>query len=138
MPFTEHSNPPRAQVDQRLRRAAANDAAVGFTKREGSRLIQENLARTSEELAAKRIRASFYEGTSGKRVCAFLVAVGLPLTATALASCHAAQVHSIAMTYRRCEVAQTPPTAQRFAVLQILNHPEGFDVAVRGGATADY
>lgn len=111
---------------------------TGKAQREGARLVQTDLARAIEELAASGARAGFYEGTLAQRICATLGPAGSPLTPEDLAAYHAAWVGPISTSYRGFEVAQMPPSTQGFAALQILNLLEGFDVAAWGEGTADY
>jgi gamma-glutamyltranspeptidase/glutathione hydrolase len=110
---------------------------TGAPQREGSRLIQADLARTFEELASAGARA-FYEGAIPKRICAALGPAGSPLRPEDFAAYRAAWVKPIASTYRGFDVVQMPPSTQGFAALQILNLIEGFDVAAWGEGTADY
>lgn len=112
--------------------------ADGEPQREGSRLVQTDLANSLEELASEGARAGFYEGAIAQRICASLEAAGSPLRTEDLASYHAAWVDPIATTYRGFEVVQMPPSTQGFAALQILNLLEGFDVSAWGEGTADY
>ncbi|MGD9617925.1 MAG: gamma-glutamyltransferase [Alphaproteobacteria bacterium] len=111
--------------------------STGEPQREGSRLVQVDLARTFEELASAGARA-FYEGTIPKRICDSLGPAGSPLKPKDFAAYKAAWVDPIASTYRGLEVVQMPPSTQGFSALQILNLLEGFDVAAWGEGTADY
>lgn len=111
---------------------------AGKPQREGARLVQSDLARSFEELAASGARAGFYEGTLAQRICAALGPAGSPLTPEDFAAYRAAWVEPISSTYRGFHVVQMPPSTQGFAALQILNLLEGFDVAAWGDGTADY
>jgi gamma-glutamyltranspeptidase/glutathione hydrolase len=111
---------------------------TGEAQREGSRLVQTDLARALEELAASGARAGFYEGALAQRICAALGPAGSPLTPEDFAAYRAEWVKPISTTYRGFEMAQMPPSTQGFAALQILNLLEGFDVASWGEGTADY
>lgn len=110
---------------------------TGEPQREGSKLVQADLARTLEELAGTGARA-FYEGDIAKRICAALGPGGSPLRAEDFAGYQAAWVAPISSTYRGYDVFQMPPSTQGFAALQLLNLLEGFDVAGWGEGTADY
>jgi gamma-glutamyltranspeptidase/glutathione hydrolase len=110
----------------------------GEPQREGARLVQSDLARSLEELAASGARAGFYEGELARRICAALEPAGSPLTSEDFAAYHASWVKPIFTTYRGFEMAQMPPSTQGFAALQILNLLEGFDMAALGEGTADY
>jgi gamma-glutamyltranspeptidase len=105
--------------------------------REGSRLVQGDLARTLAVVAADGARA-FYEGTLPTRICDALAGTGSPLRAEDFAAFHARWVTPIASSYRGVDVVQMPPPTQGFAALQILNLLEGFDVAAWGDGTAAY
>lgn len=111
---------------------------TGKPEREGSRLVQTDLARTLEELAASGARAGFYEGTLPERICGSLGPAGSPLKTEDFAACHAAWVEPISTRYRGFDVLQLPPSTQGFAALQILNLLEGFDVAAWCEGSADY
>lgn len=111
---------------------------TGLPQREGSRLVQSDLARSIEILASAGARAGFYEGALAQRICAALGPAGSPLERSDFADYHARWVRPITTTYRGFEVAQMPPSTQGFAALQILNLLEGFDLAALGEGTADY
>ncbi len=111
--------------------------ATGEPQREGTRLVQADLARTLEELASRGARA-FYEGTIPQRICAALGPEGSPLTPEDFVEYRAEWVQPIASTYRGFEIVQLPPSTQGMSALQILNLLEGFDVASWGEGTADY
>lgn len=110
---------------------------TGAPQREGTRLVQADLARTFEELAFAGARA-FYEGTIPARICDHLAPDGSPLTPDDFAAYRASWVAPIHSTYRGVQIVQMPPSTQGFAALQILNLIEGFDVAAWGDGTADY
>jgi gamma-glutamyltranspeptidase/glutathione hydrolase len=110
---------------------------TGTPQREGSRLVQADLARTLEELASAGARA-FYEGAIAKRICDGLGPAGSPLRPEDFARYEATWVDPISSSYRGFEVVQMPPSTQGFAALLILNLLEGFDVRAWGDGTADY
>ncbi len=109
----------------------------GEPPREGSRLVQPDLARTLDELASAGPR-SFYEGALPVRIGEALAACDSPLRASDFASYQARWVTPLSSSYRGFEVVQMPPPTQGFAALQILNLLEGFDVAAWGDGTAAY
>lgn len=111
---------------------------TGKPEREGSRLVQTDLANTLEELAASGARAGFYEGTLPERVCASLGPAGSPLKPEDFAAYRAAWVEPMSTRYRGFDVIQLPPSTQGFAALQILNLLERFDVAGWREGSADY
>jgi gamma-glutamyltranspeptidase len=110
---------------------------TGEPQREGTRLVQADLARTLEELASAGPRA-FYEGSIPKRISDDLARDGSPLRTEDFGAYKARWVEPIASSYRGFEVVQMPPSTQGFAALQILNLLEGFDVTAWGEGTADY
>lgn len=110
----------------------------GVAEREGSRLVQTDLAKTFEVLADSGARAAMYEGPLAQRICSALQPAGSPLKPEDFAAYHASWVDPIFTTYRGFEMAQLPPSTQGFAALQILNLLDGFDIAALGEGTADY
>lgn len=110
----------------------------GTPQREGTRLVQTDLAKTLEEIATRGARAGFYEGALATRICEAIGTDGSPLQAEDFAEYQAKWVQPIATTYRGYDVVQMPPSTQGFSALQILNLLEGFDVAAWGEGTADY
>ncbi|WP_296751073.1 gamma-glutamyltransferase [Thiobacillus sp.] len=109
----------------------------GEPQREGTRLVQANLARSLEQLARAGGR-DFYEGDIPTRICRALEADGSPLRPEDFAAYRARWVDPITSTYRGRDIVQMPPSTQGFAALQILNLLDGFDVAGWGEGTADY
>ncbi len=110
---------------------------TGEAQREGTRLVQADLARTFAEIASGGARA-FYEGSIPARICAALGPAGSPLTPADFAQYNARWTQPISTTYRGFQVSQLPPSTQGFAALQILNLIEGFDVAAWGDDTVAY
>lgn len=110
---------------------------TGAPQREGTRLVQSDLARTLEELASAGARA-FYEGSLPKRICDALGVDGSPLRPEDFSAYRAEWVKPITSSYRGFDVFQLPPSTQGFAALQILNLLDGFDVASWGEGTAAY
>lgn len=118
--------------------AAAIFLPRGAVPRDGERLVQRDLATSFEAIATDGARAGFYEGTLGDRLCRALEPQGSPLAPDDLASYHAEWVAPISTEYRGHRVHELPPSTQGFAVLQIFNLLDGFDVAAWGEGTADY
>ncbi|WP_409329491.1 gamma-glutamyltransferase [Trujillonella humicola] len=108
----------------------------GRLLREGDRLVNPDLARTFEVLAARGPRAGFYEGEPAERLCAGLT--GSPLRPDDLAAFRAEWVEPISTTYRGLTVVEFPPNTQGFAALQVLRLLDGWDVAGFGDLTVDY
>ena len=109
----------------------------GEPQREGTRLVQADLARSLEEIASAGGRA-LYDGDLARRICAALETQGSPLRREDFADYQAEWVDPISTTYRDYQIAQMPPNTQGFSALQILNLLEGFDVRSWGEGTADY
>lgn len=110
---------------------------TGEAQREGTRLVQADLARSFEEVASAGARV-FYEGDIAQRICAALGPEGSPLQPEDFAAFRAEWVKPVTTTYRGYDVFQMPPSTQGFSALQILNLLEGFDVTGWGEGTADY
>ena len=107
-------------------------------RREGSRMVQEELAGTLERLAREGARAGFYEGETAERFGRALEEAGSPLRGEDLAAFEAEWVEPLSTTYRGHTAYEFPPNTQGFAALQILNLMEGFDVAAWGDGSVDY
>ena len=114
-------------VDPRSRKVFL-DAKTGGGPEVGSLIVQEDLARTLEEIAADGAEG-FYRGKLAKRIAAACQAQGVLLTERDLASCQAERVAPISIRYRGYEVRQTPPNSTGFVMLQELKIAERFDLA---------
>lgn len=110
----------------------------GRPEREGSLLVQKDLAQTFKGLAKKGARQGFYEAEVAERICSHLQKLGSPLTAEDFAQYKAEWVEPISTSYRGYQVYQIPPSTQGLSALQILNLLEGFDVKSWGEGSADY
>ncbi len=93
----------------------------------GTLIVQEDLARTLEEIAADGAEG-FYRGKLAKRLAAACQAQGVLLTERDLAGCQAERVAPISIKYRGYEVRQTPPNSTGFVMLQELKIAERFDL----------
>src|SRR5690606_39149508 len=91
---------------------ARDSLLTGQPQREGSRLVQADLACSFEELAAADARSGFYEETIARRICESLGPAGSPLTPEDFAACRAAWVDPVTTTYRGFEVVEMPPSTQ--------------------------
>ena len=96
-----------------------------------------DLAQTLHILADGGAEA-FYRGAIATRITDYLASVGGLLTASDWATHHSDWVEPIKTPYRGYRVAQMPPNSQGFAVLQMLNLIEPFDLQGIGHGTADY
>lgn len=98
----------------------------------GTRLVNEDLARTFEAIAAGGPRA-FYEGPVGRAVVAEVRARGGLLDAADLAGYRAVVREPVRGSYRGFEVLSAPPpTAGGTALVELLNVLERFDLAAWG------
>lgn len=94
----------------------------------GALVVQEELARTLEEIARDG-GATLYRGPLARRITAACAIQGVMLTQQDLEGCEAETVAPIAITYRGYEVRQTPPNSTGFVMLQELKIAERFDLA---------
>jgi gamma-glutamyltranspeptidase/glutathione hydrolase len=94
----------------------------------GDLVIQANLARTLEEIAADGAE-TFYRGPLAKRLAAGMAQRGCMITEADLAAIHAEPGEPISIHYRGYEVTQTPPNSTGFTMLQMLKIIERFDLA---------
>jgi gamma-glutamyltranspeptidase/glutathione hydrolase len=119
-------NRPQLAADPDSRRTFL-DSATGGAPAVGSVIVQADLARTLEEIAADA--ESLYRGALAQRLAAACRERGVPLSERDLASCQAEAVAPIAIAYRGYEVRQTPPNSTGFVLLQELKIVERFDLA---------
>ncbi|MSP48976.1 MAG: gamma-glutamyltransferase [Alphaproteobacteria bacterium] len=103
------------------------DPKTGNAPEIGSLIVQEDLARTLEEIAADGAEG-FYRGRLAKRIAAACQAQGVLLTERDLAGCQAERAAPISIRYRGYEVRQTPPNSTGFVMLQELKIAERFDL----------
>jgi gamma-glutamyltranspeptidase len=103
------------------------DAKTGKEPALGHLVVQTDLARTLEEIAADGAE-TFYRGRLAKRIAKAAQAQGGLLTEADLAGCHAEKVRPISITYRGYEIRQTPPNSTGFVLLQEMKIAERFDL----------
>lgn len=94
----------------------------------GGLVIQEDLARTLEQIAAEGAE-SFYRGPLAKRIAAGCAETGAMITEADLAGCRSEVTDPIGITYRGLTVTQAPPNSTGFTFLQMLKIAERFDLA---------
>ena len=82
-------------------------------------------------------RDGFYAGPVAAAVVAKLQAAGGAMELADLRDFEAEWVEPVATTYRGYEVLQAPPNGQGFAVLEMLNILEPFDLAALGPRSAE-
>jgi len=102
-------------------------AAVFLGKSIGDLVLQPDLARTLEEIAADGPDA-FYRGRLATRLVRGMAEAGTLITQADLAACVADASLPIAISYRGWEVRQTPPNSTGFTLLQMLKIVEQFDL----------
>jgi len=103
----------------------------------GQALTNEDLAATLQVLAAEGATA-FYRGAIATQMTDYLAGVGGLLTPADFAAHHSDWVTPLETTYRGYRVAELPPNSQGFALLQMLNLIEPFDLKALGHGSADY
>jgi gamma-glutamyltranspeptidase/glutathione hydrolase len=103
------------------------DAKTGGGPAVGSLIVQEDLARTLEEIAADGADA-LYRGRLARRLAAACENQGVLLTERDLDSCRAEETPPIGIAYRGWQVTQTPPNSTGFVMLQELKIAERFDL----------
>ncbi|MBU6498442.1 MAG: gamma-glutamyltransferase [Rhodospirillales bacterium] len=108
--------------------ADARSAACFLGKTLGDLVIQPDLARSLEEIAAEGAEG-FYRGRLAARLAAGLAGAGALVDAADLAACAAEVQAPIAIAYRGWEIRQTPPNSTGFTLLQMLKIIERFDLA---------
>lgn len=118
---TTEDNRPRLAADRR-------SAAVFLGQGIGGWVVQPDLARTLEEIAAEGAEG-FYRGALARRIAAGCAEVGAMITEADLAACQAEATDPIGITYRGLTVTQTPPNSTGFTMLQMLKIAERFDLA---------
>jgi gamma-glutamyltranspeptidase/glutathione hydrolase len=91
-------------------------------------VVQPDLADTLEEIAADGAE-TFYRGRLAARLARGFAEAGMLITAADLDACTAEAMEPIGITYRGCEIRQTPPNSTGFTMLQMLKTVERFDLA---------
>jgi len=109
----------------------------GKVPRAGSKLTNPNLARTLEAIAANG-RAGLYEGEVAREMARFTREKGGFFTEADLASQRARWGEPIKGTYRDVTIYETPAPTQGFAVLEMLNLVEPYELHKRGFLSADH
>jgi gamma-glutamyltranspeptidase/glutathione hydrolase len=110
----------------------------GKPPRDGDRLVQPQLAKSFERLAAHGPREGFYQGQTAEMICEALAAHGCPLQPDDFSAYQAEWVEPISTEYRGYTAYEMPPNTQGFAALAILNIIEDYDLQRWGDGTADY
>jgi gamma-glutamyltranspeptidase len=118
------------------RRSAAIFLRDGAAPRTGTTIVQPELARTLEEIAAEGAE-SFYRGALARRLAKALGECGTLVAEADLAEFGAERQEPLAIDYRGLKVLEAPPNSTGFVVLQELKILENFDIARMGLGSAD-
>lgn len=108
-------------------RATAIFLADGRAPALGAPIVQPDLARSLEEIAADGAE-SFYRGRLARRLAAGLAAAGTLVSAVDLAAFAAEEQQPIAIDYRGYTVLEAPPNSTGFVLLEELKIVEHFDL----------
>jgi gamma-glutamyltranspeptidase / glutathione hydrolase len=117
-------------------RSAATFLAGGKAPSLGAPIVQRDLARTLEEIAAEGAE-TFYRGRLAQRVTAALEAAGALVATSDLEAFAAEAQQPIAIDYRGFTVLEAPPNSTGFVLLEELKVLEHFDLARMGLMSAD-
>lgn len=123
----------RRYVTEMRSRVSADARSRSLFLRDGealplaSVLVQPDLARTLEAIAAEGAE-TFYRGGLAKRLAAAFAEAGVLVSADDLAACRPEVQQPIAVSYRGYTVTQTPPNSMGFVLLQMLKIVERFDL----------
>lgn len=109
----------------------------GQVPRVGARLANPDLARTLTALAEGG-HAGFYEGDVARELARFSQANGGFFDAADLAAQRARWGEPLRGTYRDVTICETPPPTQGFAVLEMLNLLEPYDLRNMAHLGADH
>ena len=118
------------------RRSAAIFLAEGDAPATGAAIVQPDLARTLEEIAAEGPDC-LYRGALARRFAQGLAECGAPVAEADLAEFEAERQQPLAIDYRGFTVLQAPPNSTGFVVLEELKIVENFDLAAMGLGSAD-
>ena len=118
------------------RRSAGIFLAEGEAPQPGSWIVQPDLARTLEEIAAEGPDC-LYRGALARRLAAGLAECGAPVAAADLAEFEAERQQPLSVDYRGYTVLEAPLNSTGFVVLEELKIVENFDLARMGLGSAD-
>ncbi len=102
----------------------------------GTTIVQPELARTLEEIAAEGAQC-FYRGPLARRLATALPECGTLIGEADLTEFRAEKQEPLAIDYRGYRVLQAAPNSTGFVVLQELKIIEHFDVAAMGLGSVD-
>lgn len=129
----------RADADE-LRRYSGSEVPFlpgGKLPEPGQKISNPDLAQSLKQLAQTG-RDGFYQGAIARQITTHLASLGGLLTPEDFAQHTSTWVDPITTTYRGYTVCELPPNTQGFALLQMLNLIEPFDLQAMGHGTADY
>jgi gamma-glutamyltranspeptidase len=121
------------QVDGR---SIATFLRDGAPPRVGALILQPELARTLEEIAADGAE-SFYRGALARRLGKALPECGTLIGEADLAEYEAETQEPLAIDYRGLTILEAPPNSTGFVVLEELKILENFDIGRMGLGSAD-
>ncbi|HTZ38062.1 MAG TPA: gamma-glutamyltransferase, partial [Stellaceae bacterium] len=117
-------------------RSAALFLRGGAAPALGAAIVQPELARTLEEIAAEGADC-VYRGGLARRLAAGLRGCGALVGEADLAEFAAEEQEPLAVDYRGLTILEAPPNSTGFVVLQELKILENFDIAALGLGSAD-
>src|SRR6266576_6710323 len=118
------------------RRSAATLLAEGAAPPAGTPIVQPELARTLEEIAAAGAEC-LYRGALAGRLAAGCAEAGTLIGEADLAEFHAEIQQPIAIDYRGLTILDAPPNSTGFVLLEELKIVENFDLKAMGLGSAD-
>jgi gamma-glutamyltranspeptidase len=135
-PHYRHFADDRLPVLRADPRSAATFLRDGEPPRVGTLIVQPELARALEEIAADGAD-TFYRGALARRLATALPACGTLVTEADLGEFHAETQPPIAIDYRGLRILEAPPNSTGFVLLQELKILEHFAIARMGLGSAD-
>src|SRR6266851_3085478 len=118
------------------RHSAAAFLADGTAPPVGAPIVQPDLARTLEEIAAEGAEC-FYRGALARRLAAGLAEAGALIGDADLVGFDAEIQPPIAIDYRGLTVLEAPPNSTGFVLLEELKIVENFDLGAMGLGSAE-
>jgi gamma-glutamyltranspeptidase len=118
------------------RRSAATLLAEGSAPAVGRPIVQPELARALEEIAAEGAEC-LYRGALAHRLAAGCAEAGTLIAEADLAEFHAEIQQPIAIGYRGLTVLEAPPNSTGFVLLEELKIVENFDLKAMGLGSPD-
>jgi gamma-glutamyltranspeptidase len=123
-----HSFCSLAQEARTVLAADRRSAAVYLDKKPSDLVVQPELARTLEEIAAEGADA-LYRGALARRLVSAFAEAGVLINQADLETYRPEVTEPIGVSYRGFDIRQTPPNTTGFTMLQIMKIAENFSVA---------